>query len=193
MLSGEVVGSEGGASSGFGLIYVIDSRDNINSPSQGVYYQLRAVFHSRAFGGRYDFNDYRVDLRGYYPVFGDNTLGAQIYGNFVRGFPPFYELARMGGSERMRGYYEGRFRDRNYVAVQAEFRRMIWLRVGVVAFVGAGEVKDQIGLFRLQDLKPSYGFGIRYVIDLKEKISVRADIAWGQDTNGIYFSINQAF
>ena len=193
LLTDAVAGTEGGASSGFGVIWVLDSRDNIYSPVRGVFHQFRAVFHSRAFGGRYDYNDYRIDLRGYYPIPGENILGAQIYGNLVRGFPPFYELARLGGSERMRGYYEGRFRDRNYVTGQVELRRMIWLRLGIVGFLGAGQVNDKTAKFSLRGFKPTYGFGVRYVIDLKERINVRADFAWGENTSGIYFGINQAF
>ena len=188
-----VPGTEGGASSGFGMIWVLDSRDNIYSPSRGVFHQFRAVFHSRAFGSRYDFNDYRADLRGYYPVASETVVGVHLYGNLVRGYPPFYELARLGGSERMRGYYEGRFRDRNYITGQLELRQMIWRRIGVVGFVGAGQVNDQTKRLSLNGFKPTYGFGVRYVIDLKERISVRADFAWGENSNGIYFSINQAF
>jgi outer membrane protein assembly factor BamA len=191
--SAAVSGTEGGASSGFGIVWVVDSRDNIYSPTAGAFHQFRAVFHSRVFGGRYDFNDYRVDLRAYYAVLGESVLGFQIYGDFVRGFPPFYELARLGGSERMRGYYEGRFRDRNYVTGQVELRHKLWERIGVVAFAGTGQVGDQVKKFSLGAFKPSYGFGLRYVIDVEERINVRADFAWGTQTNGVYFGINQAF
>jgi len=193
LLTDAVAGTEGGASSGFGVIWVLDSRDNIYSPSRGLFHQFRAVFNSRAFGGRYDYNDYRIDLRGYFPILEETTLGAQIYGNFIRGFPPFYELARLGGSERMRGYYEGRFRDRNYITGQLEVRQMIWKRIGVVGFLGAGQVNDKTTKLSLSEFKPSYGFGLRYVIDLEEKINVRADFAWGTGTNGAYFGINHAF
>jgi outer membrane translocation and assembly module TamA len=93
----------------------------------------------------------------------------------------------------MRGYYEGRFRDRNYITGQLEFRQMIWKRIGVVGFLGAGQVNDKTTKLSLSEFKPSYGFGLRYVIDLEEKINVRADFAWGTGTNGVYFGINHAF
>jgi len=40
----------------------------------------------------------------------------------------------------MRGYYTGRFRDRNFIAGQTELRYRFADRFGVAAFAGTGEV-----------------------------------------------------
>ncbi len=188
-----VTGSDGGLSSGIGFGYVWDDRDNIYYPNSGMFHQFRAVFNMQAIGSDLDYNDYRFDLRGYFGLAPDNVIAAQFYAQFVRGFPPFYELAALGGSERMRGYFEGRFRDRNYLTAQVEYRSIVWWRIGVVGFVGIGEVADRTRDMKLDEFKPTYGFGLRFVLDTKEKVDLRIDFGWGRGTSGIYFAINEAF
>jgi hypothetical protein len=42
-------------------------------------------------------------------------------------------------------------------------------------------------------IKPSYGLGIRFRLDELQKLDLRIDAGFGRGTNGIYFSVNQAF
>jgi hypothetical protein len=188
-----VSGSDGGLSSGLGIGYVWDDRDNIYFPHSGMFHQFRAVFNMQAIGSDFDYNDYQLDLRGFYAVAPDNIIAAQVYAQAVRGFPPFYELAALGGSERMRGYFEGRFRDRNYITAQVEYRSIVWWRIGLVGFLGAGQVADRTREMSWNAFKPTYGFGLRFVLDTKEKVDIRVDFGWGRGTSGIYFAINEAF
>ncbi len=44
----------------------------------------------------------------------------------------------------MRGYYSGRYRDRNYAAAQIEYRKVFNRMFGLVLFAGAGEVASEI-------------------------------------------------
>jgi hypothetical protein len=44
----------------------------------------------------------------------------------------------------MRGYYEGRFRERQLYAVQAEYRAHLFWRVGAVGFASLGGVARDI-------------------------------------------------
>jgi hypothetical protein len=47
--------------------------------------------------------------------------------------------------------------------------------------------------FSLKRFKPTYGIGLRYLFSKEEKINLRVDLGFGQDTNGIYFGIEEAF
>ena len=87
------------------------------------------VFCSKGIGSDFEFQDYLVDLRRYYKISDDLLLTVKLYGNFSGGDPPFYEMPRLGGSITMRGYFEGRFRNRNYLTAQAEFKPIL-LRSG---------------------------------------------------------------
>ena len=190
-----VLGSEGGISSGLGLKLVWDSRDYVYLPTTGGYYIVSAVYYKKVFGSDFEFNDYLIDLRRYFKITQGHILTFQLYGNFARGFPPFYEMPRLGGDVTMRGYYEGRYRDRNFVATQAEYKT--WLvekwKLGVVLFGGVGDVADELDDLKVRDFKYSYGFGFRYIFDEKERLTVRADFGFGKNTSGVYFAMQEAF
>ena len=190
-----VLGSEGGISSGLGLKLVWDSRDYVYLPTNGGYYIVSAVYYKKVLGSDFEFNDYLIDLRRYFKITQGHILTFQLYGNFARGFPPFYEMPRLGGDVTMRGYYEGRYRDRNFVATQAEYKT--WLvekwKLGVVLFGGVGDVADELDDLKVKDFKYSYGFGFRYVFDEKERLTVRADFGFGKNTSGVYFAMQEAF
>jgi outer membrane protein assembly factor BamA len=103
-------------------------------------------------------------------------------------------MGLLGSDSDMRGYYRGRYRDRQYVAFQTEYRSPVFWRIGGTAFGGAGDVVPQLQAFRLQELKPSYGLGLRFLIDRQENINLRFDYAIGKDgANGFYVSFGEAF
>jgi len=59
---------------------------------------------------------------------------------------------------------------------------------------GLGNVAETFGELGLGNLKPSYGVGLRFLFDKKERIQVRMDIGFGEDgSSGFYFSIFEAF
>jgi len=184
---------KGGNTVGVGFTWVWDTRDNIFFPLNGGYNQIKTEFYSETIGSEYDFNIYTVDLRGYFPVIKQNIIGLQIYGRFARGDPPFYELSSLGGQYMMRGYYEGRYRDKNFIMAQIEYRAYIFWKIGVVGFFGMGDVSDQLIDLHLSHAKYSYGFGIRYQFNKEEKVNLRADFGFGKKTSGVYFGIEEVF
>jgi len=191
--SGEVSGSEGGISAGLGLTWVWDTRDHIFYPGKGGYHQVKTIFYQKAFGGSFNFNRFEVDLRQYVAIQQKNVLAFQAFASFVRGNPPFYELSTLGGQRTMRGYYQGRYRDQNYLAGQAEYRRHLWRRFGFVAFAGLGDVENETGDFRIKSAKFSAGFGLRFLFNQAEKVNIRADFGFGKNTSGVYFGVEEAF
>jgi hypothetical protein len=94
----------------------------------------------------------------------------------------------------LRGYFAGRYRDNTFAMVQLEYRQFFWWKLGFVAFVGAGNVADEILNFGFSDLKYSYGAGLRLRFNEKQKVNLRVDMGFGNDgTKGIYFGIEEAF
>ena len=193
LLSNAVVGSDGGVSSGIGLSTTWDSRDFVYISTRGWYYYIGATFYSKAFGSDYDFNEFVFDLREFYRPFGKHVFAFQTFASFARGNPPFYEVPRLGGDITMRGYYEGRYRDRNYLTVQMEYKTIAYWRIGLVIFGGMGDVAADFDEFKMTNIKFSYGFGFRYVFDAKERLTIRADFGFGKNTSGVYFSMQEAF
>jgi hypothetical protein len=126
-------------------------------------------------------------------VLGIDILEQSLIGNQS----PFYLLPQMGSSELMRGYYSGRYRDRNYAAGQAELRYRFIKKVAIVGFIGTGEVFHDS--FTLPELKPNLGGGIRYFFDIEKGLSVRVDYGVGEKPtgekrqSGLYIGLGQAF
>lgn len=192
--SNAVEGSNGGLTSGLGFIASWDTRDNIFYPSKGGYYQISATYYSQALGSDFDYNKYLLDFRRYHSIADNHILAVQTYLMAEFAYPPFYDLALLGGDKEMRGYLKGRYRDKAFYTVQAEYRvANVISRFGFVLFAGAGDVASSVEKFGIDTIKPTIGFGIRYRLDEKQKLDIRADIGFGRDTNGIYFGIDQAF
>jgi len=189
-----VRGSNGGTTSGLGFIVSHDTRDNIFYPSKGGFHQFSATYYSQAIGSDFDYSKYLLDLRRYLSLSTNHILALQVYGIVEFGYPPFYDLALLGGDKVMRGYLYGRYRDRLYYAFQAEYRLPVIWRFGFVVFGGLGDVASELAKVTLATIKPTYGFGVRFRIDELQKLDLRVDFGFGEDNaNGIYFSVNQAF
>jgi outer membrane translocation and assembly module TamA len=189
----EVVGANGGVSSGLGLSMIWDSRDNIFYPSKGIYIKLKTLFYMKAIASDYDFNWYVADIRKYIGLRNQQIFAIQFFGSFVSDRTPFYEFPLLGGGQIMRGYFQGRYRDKLYMAGQAEYRRHLWRRFGMVAFAGAGDVSEKFRGFQIREFKTSLGFGLRFLFNKEENVNIRMDIGFGKDTNGIYFGVEEAF
>lgn len=193
LIGGEVTGSMGGTISGLSLLVNRDSRDNIFFPMKGEFFQLNAGTYKEFLGSDFDFSEFKLDLRKYFTLFSNHVFAVQFLAHAQSGSVPFMNLAKMGGENNMRGYFAGRFRDKNLLVFQAEYRLPLVWRLGLVGFAGFGNVAEKFSQLNLGSLKPSYGVGLRFLFDKKEKIQVRMDIGFGKGTSGFYFSIFEAF
>ncbi|MCZ6694767.1 MAG: BamA/TamA family outer membrane protein [Bacteroidetes bacterium] len=193
--STQVAGFNGSVVAGLGPVLLYDSRDNVVNASKGFFLELSATFHGHYFGGEYNFQRYRIDVRKFLPLNPDRShvLAFQFLGNFVVGEAPFKQLSELGGDEIMRGYYRGRYRDQHLLAVQSEFRFTLWRFIGMVVFAGVGDVANNVGDFNFADIKPSFGVGLRVMVNKKEKVNIRADLGFGKDSSGFYLDITEAF
>lgn len=188
-----LTGSNGGIVSGAGMVWVWDTRDNVFFPNRGGFTQAKVLFYTKDLGSDFTFSWVEINARRYWAFLPDHVLAVQFYLNSVGGNPPFYKLPALGGSKIMRGYFEGRYRDTDYFAMQIEYRQHFWWRLGYVVFAGFGDVVDDITCLSFTNLKPSYGAGLRFLFNESQKINLRVDIGFGKDTNGIYFGIEEAF
>lgn len=193
LLYGDVTGSDGGMNSGIGAAFSYDSRDNIFYPGHGGFLEFQAIVFEEMLGGDFNFRRYLVNYRQYATMVHNHILALQLYGDFTSGVVPFYELPALGGQNTMRGYFLGRYRDKQYLMAQVEYRTILWWRLGMVGFLGVGDVAPQLSALRMDELKYSVGVGIRFVLDAKEKLNVRMDIGFGKNTAGLYFAIEEAF
>jgi outer membrane protein assembly factor BamA len=185
-------GSNGGNLIGLGTDLVWDSRDNLFFPNSGGYQYFKVVVYPGM--SDYTFSLIELDVRAYRAIAPDHVFAFNFYVESALGETPFYRLPALGGQKRMRGYFNGRYRDNFYGMMQAEYRQYFWKRLGFAVFGGVGNVADNMLEYDFSTLKYSYGAGLRFQFNKEQKVNLRMDIGLGNDGNrGIYFGIQEAF
>jgi len=177
---------------GFGLIY--DSRDNQWSATKGWYAELGTMWADNWLGASYSDQMILADLRKYIPVSKKNDIIAlQVYGEFHTGNVPFNLMPLLGGRYRMRGYREGVYRDRQMMVYQAEFRsRLFFKYFGFAAFGSVGAIGENMYTVN-RNYRYTYGVGLRISPLPKERYFIRLDYGRGENTQGFYIEIGEAF
>jgi hypothetical protein len=190
------VGAMGSNNLGIGLGLLYNNIHNAMNPREGLYSEWAFMNYNTAAGSDYNMTTYVIDNRIYRPVKENTVLAVQVYGQFTSGNAPFNMLALMGGESLMRGYYLGRYRDKNLVAGQVEYRILPFefsKRWGASVFLAAGQVYgDEYG-FNWDQFLPTGGAGIRYLIFPEKDIYTRIDISFTEEGRGVYFFIGEAF
>lgn len=189
-------GGEGSTNLGIGAGLVYDQRHNVLNVREGLFAELAWLAYRKGWGSDFAFNTTFADLRYFLPTARHEVLAFQLYGVFTNGDVPFHQLALMGGETIMRGYYTGRYRDRNLTAGQVEYR---WLpfafsrRWGAALFLGAGLVDPQLFSARPDHIRLAGGGGLRFLLFPRKDIYTRFDLAFTREGTGAYFYIGEAF
>jgi hypothetical protein len=190
---------DGGEVLFLGLSQIIDSRNTNTYTTRGTYFKLNYAYAPPLFGGaNFTGSLARLDFRTFKSYNPKTVLGFNFAYQSINGdTTPFYLLPQLGNDQLMRGYYTGRYRDRNLLAGQLELKYRVIPRIGAVAFGGLGSVHGN--RFALGDLKPSYGGGLRYFFDPSRGLSLRMDYAFGEKRSGeerqkgFYLALGESF
>lgn len=191
--SGDVVGAHSRRAIGLGPTVGWDSRDHSLEPHEGGFHEVSLLQFHEGLGSDQTFTRLELNLRQYFNLAEGHTLATQLYGAFAYGNVPFYRLPLAGGQNVLRGYFEGRYRDRALIAAQVEYRAHLFWRFGGVLFAAAGDVGPSLSEIRFSPLKWSVGGGLRLQLNEDERFNLRADLGVGYQTYGIYVGIAEAF
>jgi hypothetical protein len=191
-------GSGGSANLGFGIGVIYDQRHNPLNVRKGIFSELAFLRYDDAWGSDYSFSNILLDNRIYIPVNKRDVLATQVLVQFGNGNIPFNMLSLMGGDNIMRGYYQGRYRDKNQVAGQVEYRMLplplgFTKRIGATVFGGAGSVFNSFSNLSADQFVFSGGAGLRFLLFPKKDIYGRFDLAFTKEGTGIYMLIGEAF
>jgi len=189
-----VIGRNGYIVSGLGSSFTYDTRNNAFAPDRGIMMQFHFSHFNQIFGSDYNYTNFVIDIRKFLKVYKRQVLALQAYGFFNAGKVPLRSLASLGGANSMRGYYDGRYRDRNQGVLQAEYRIPLFWRFGCVVFSDLGNVGNNLSDVNFQNPKYSYGGGIRIALSKAERLNLRLDYGIGPGTaKGFYFQLGEAF
>lgn len=190
------LGGGGSTSLELGGALVYDDRRNVLNVRRGAFLET-AVLRNVRLGNDFRFGRILFDGRIYRPLGRRNRiLALQATGTFMRGNVPFNNLALLGGESTMRGYYLGRYRDKNLLAAQAELR---WLpfgfskRWGGTLFGSLGTVAPTVSQLQLNQVRWAAGGGVRFLFFQKKDVYLRADLGVTREGTGLYFSLGEAF
>ena len=192
LVQGLIPGSKGGLISGFGVVSVYDSRDQIFNPSKGLFGELVFYRNDRVFGGSFDYNRVALDVSTYLS-YKKTILALNVYSIYSNTDLPFFQMANLGGQKKMRGFYEGRYRDNNCLVLQAEYRRHLFWLLGFTVFADAGQVMHRYEDLNSTHWQYTYGAGLRLMIDQSQKLNLRIDVAVGNKKILPYFTVAEAF
>ena len=177
---------------GLGLTLMYDTRDVATNPHRGFYVNIEQCFRPRFLGNDYCFSTTELRADAYTPAWRGATIAADVRSTLNFGNPSWAMMAKLGGPYSMRGYYEGRYRDKHKVEAQVELRQHVWRRHGVVVWVGAGTVFSKFSQMRMAHVLPNCGLGYRW--EFKKNVNVRLDYGFGKGgQSGFMFNINEAF
>jgi len=92
---------------------------------------------------------------------------------------PFYELPALGNAHSLRAYSSYRFRDRDLVLFNAEYRWPLLRMLDGAIFCDAGNVAPTLAGLARRSLIADYGAGVR--LHSKKRLIVRMDVARGRE------------
>lgn len=182
---------ENGNSSGLLLGIEYDSRDFEPNPQQGSYWNVEWSDYRQQYGSDNDYQQWLVNVRHYIRVSPQTIVAMELYSQSFSGDVPWYDQALLGDNQRMRGYYQGQYRDKKQLSTQVELRHSFNARHGMVAWLGTGAIAPTYRSLEEQSWLPTVGVGYRFAF--KARINVRIDMGLGKESSGFYFQVNEAF
>ncbi len=189
----EVSGIKGGVVTNAGVLMRYDSRDVVFLPAKGVLATLEVTRSGKLLGSEYPYTEVFLNTSAYFSFKKEHVLATNLVTGFQKGNVPFYKLLTMGGPRRPRGIIEGRYRDKQLLLLQMEYRFPIYKRFAGVAFGSTGRVAEEFRDLVRAGYHYNFGGGLRFVLDKKNQLRLRLDVGFGSDKPAFYLTVGEAF
>lgn len=193
--------SESSKSSGITANFQYDSRLNSNNPSDGAYANIQLRTNMKALGSDSNWESATMDLRYYLPLSkkSGNVLAFWTYNVLtLGGSPPYFDLPSTGwdvNNATGRGYVEGRFRGKNSLYFETEYRFNLTKKrfLGGVVFTNLASFSEPISN-TFEKMNVGYGAGLRIKLNKYAKTNLTIDYGIGQGgSKGFSFGLNENF
>ena len=188
--------------SGLSISFLYDTRRNSINAESGSLVNFIVRPNFKIMGSSDDWQSIVIDLRKFIPLpFGrQNILAFWSYDwfTFLNGKPPYVLLPNTGGDpygNTGRGFNEGRFRGRNMLYFESEYRFALTGNgfIGGVIFANAESFTEEVS-HRFEVLHPAFGLGLRFKFNKYSRTNVAIDYAFGNDgSKGLYLNLGEIF
>jgi hypothetical protein len=171
------------------LFLTYDSRDNILTPTRGLFTETTYSYYDPVFGGTMNYR--RFDQLGitYVPLHPRLTLGIYANASFTFGNPVFYASPYVS----LRGIPVLRYQRDSLAESEMELRWQFWKRFSVVGFAGPAVVWNSSGRSSRTVTVGAGGVGVRYLLARKFGLHYGIDVARGPEGSAIYFQFGSAW
>ena len=166
-----------------------DTRDNIFTPTRGVYAETSTLVSRESFGSTDDFERFQQVLMGWVTLPNRVTLAAR--GNYAwssSGTPFFLRPFVF-----LRGVPAMRFQGEKTASIEGEGRWQFDDRWSAVAFVGTGIAQTRREGFSANEKVASGGVGFRYKLARKFGMDVGMDVAHSPGTTAVYLVVGNSW
>jgi outer membrane protein assembly factor BamA len=182
-------------SSGISLHLLFDNRRNAINPENGTYFSAAYRPNFTFLGSDNNWQSLVIDTREYirFPSSTRNVLAFWSFDwlTLGSGNPPYLLLPSTGWdaySNTGRGYIQGRYRSKNMLYLESEYRFGILNNglIGGVVFANAESFSDpNTGQYNY--IQPGWGGGIRISLNKFSRTNLCIDYGWGLHGSGGFF------
>ena len=192
-LSGSIPGlppvRDGMTTSGLGVIFNFDTRDNNYYPTSGSYAEVLWIRDKPSIGSDFNFDKLTSFYNHYFQLSNKDTLALRGTLENVDGDAPFYLQPAL----KLRGFPVGRYRDESSFSVHTEWRRKFHPRWGFILFYELGSVALNVNELLQADIITSVGGGIRWQVTENKKMNLGIDVGYSEDDSAVYLQIGEKF
>ena len=188
-------------SKGLNLSLLWDNRKNTINPENGSYMNLVYRFYPSWAGNTSGWASIYADFRKYF-CFSQkkkNILALWfLYWGVPKGDAPYLLLPSNAWDSYCntgRGYVQGRFRSKNMLYAEAEYRYKITANglIGGVIFANAASYSE-VGSGKYKYIYPAVGAGLRVKLNKNSNTNLVIDFAMGiKHSNGFYLDVGEIF
>ena len=166
-----------------------DTRDNVFTPTRGIYAESSFLASREALGASDDFERFQQVLIAWHPLTQDVTLGARLNYAWSSDGTPFFLRPFI----QLRGVPAVRYQGDQAGSIEVEARWQFYGRWSVVAFGGAGATRTERQSSTITQSVGSGGLGFRYELASKFGMHAGIDVAHSPGTTALYFVVGNAW
>lgn len=164
------------------LFATLDTRDQPGNARDGAYVGALWRRYNDLDLNRYDFNSVDIEAQHFLPIYDKKRVfAARLHlmattagdGHEV----PFYFRPTIGGSNSVRSAADFRFRDRNAIVMNFEYRWEAFSGLDMALFSDFGTVAPRFSALEFARIRGAYGIGLRF--NTYKAVFLRLDVATG--------------
>jgi hypothetical protein len=171
------------------LITELDSRNNVLTPTKGLFFSLTGTYSDTWLGGDALYGRIALTLIGYVPAGKKVYIGLRHESNYTLGDVPYYArpIVNLRGAPLMK------YQNKNTTVMEAEVDWNLYKRWTVSGFTGIGNAYASISDFDEGKSVSTLGAGFRYMVARKLGTNMGMDFAVSNDDFAFYIVFGTAW